>query len=359
MLRAIVLRGLVTPAFLLAHVAVSQPSFEVCNAVLSSGIRDNFQVLTESSQFNLLQGAVCSSSYDSYSSYRQGSTDIGVSVPLLDGLLGLSGSHENKSSNFSTKYSNFCSSNYQNYSNKALFSSNSSQVNASLINGWNQCMSTVGNSILEQQGVLVGVSPFEELDGFTARVRVRSTGSGAVKIEGISPVGRVRCSTSNGQPVDPGVTELSNFEFTLTCFKDPNESITFHIDTDRGISGAINIPSASSRILELTDMISSLQVESASMRRTIGEDRERLNRLTQLLNDAMSIEGKNISFGGNISTPYNTNDTCEWVGVGDQRTHFDQGAWCPTGTFLRSLDFDSCGSGGDCPIVGRALCCRL
>jgi hypothetical protein len=53
--------------------------------------------------------------------------------------------------------------------------------------------------------------------------------------------------------------------------------------------------------------------------------------------------------------------SCSWTDVGYDRSHFNQGDWCPAGSFLTQLDLDSDHSHStrDSPVVGRARCCRL
>jgi hypothetical protein len=54
---------------------------------------------------------------------------------------------------------------------------------------------------------------------------------------------------------------------------------------------------------------------------------------------------------------------CGWFAVGYNKSHFDQGEWCPRGWIITQLDFDGGGYGnnnmGNFPIVARVKCCRL
>jgi hypothetical protein len=52
---------------------------------------------------------------------------------------------------------------------------------------------------------------------------------------------------------------------------------------------------------------------------------------------------------------------CSWVEVGWQKSHYQDGNWCPANAFLTALDLDSVSeaSAHDSPIVGRAQCCGL
>lgn len=50
---------------------------------------------------------------------------------------------------------------------------------------------------------------------------------------------------------------------------------------------------------------------------------------------------------------------CQWVQVGLVASHNDQGAWCPSGSFLTQYDLDNSGSAADSPVIGHARCCRL
>jgi len=53
--------------------------------------------------------------------------------------------------------------------------------------------------------------------------------------------------------------------------------------------------------------------------------------------------------------------SCSWHPVGFQKSHFDQGDWCPAGSFVTDLDLDPevPHGPGNSPIVGEVRCCEL
>lgn len=53
--------------------------------------------------------------------------------------------------------------------------------------------------------------------------------------------------------------------------------------------------------------------------------------------------------------------SCSWHPVGFQKSHFDQGDWCPAGSFVTDLDLDPevLNGPGNSPIVGEVRCCEL
>ena len=54
------------------------------------------------------------------------------------------------------------------------------------------------------------------------------------------------------------------------------------------------------------------------------------------------------------------NDSCSWESVGYNKSHgHDMAPWCPQGTFIRQIDIDGCGSGENCPTIGRVKCCSV
>lgn len=53
-------------------------------------------------------------------------------------------------------------------------------------------------------------------------------------------------------------------------------------------------------------------------------------------------------------------NSCEWVNVGYNKSHYhDPDSWCSANSFIRQIDLDGCGSGSNCPIVGRVQCCTI
>ncbi len=53
--------------------------------------------------------------------------------------------------------------------------------------------------------------------------------------------------------------------------------------------------------------------------------------------------------------------SCSWQEIGPHKSHGDLGPWCPPGSFLTQLDLDGVrgARGADSPVVGRSRCCKL
>ena len=124
------------PLIMLVAPSLSQGSDEigaVCNAALSQGLRDNYFLLTERQQFESYQNRLCDARYSSYDAFKSGATNLGLSVPVAEGLLGLSGSTESRSGQFSEKYSKYCSSTYFDKEYKERFSSYSNRPDSAIM----------------------------------------------------------------------------------------------------------------------------------------------------------------------------------------------------------------------------------
>lgn len=50
--------------------------------------------------------------------------------------------------------------------------------------------------------------------------------------------------------------------------------------------------------------------------------------------------------------------SCEWFEVGNESSYSIAADWCPSGTCITQIDFDSRGPANRPPIVGRVRCCR-
>ena len=58
---------------------------EICNAVLSSGIRDNYYLLSDKDQYVQYQKRICNANFSSYGQFTQDSASLGLDVPLAEG----------------------------------------------------------------------------------------------------------------------------------------------------------------------------------------------------------------------------------------------------------------------------------
>jgi hypothetical protein len=338
--------------------ALAQPTAEICNAAFSQGIRDNYQLLTEREQFELYQQRLCSARFQSYESFRSSAAGLELSVPLAEGLLGLGGSSEDRARTFQQNYQTFCTSTFHQSEFRERYQSYISQISSALVAGWNRCIELHLQTWLQSRGVFVEVEPFGALDSFIATVRVRTTEPGNILITALQPEGRVTC-TRAGSPVIPGQTQINSLEFTLTCQKHPSLEIPFVVETNRGQTQRVRVPAGTSKIIELEDELEALRSELSRLRDRTGSNEAALTSLRSTYSAAFETEGTTLVLRGDLRAENNAWGTCTWRNVGSDASHFpDRGGWCAEGELLRQLDFDGCGEATNCPVVGRALCCK-
>jgi hypothetical protein len=240
---------------------------EVCNAVLTKGIADRYDIYSESQQFSLLQDRACKSNWDSYQAMTSAGASIGLDILGLESLLGLSGDYNQKSSQFRQQYSNFCRSTYESFENKAVFRANIVKVSASLVNGWNRCISTLADSYLKENGIIVGVTPYGQSESFLAEVRVRSVDTKPVVIRAIHPDGKVDCYRG-GQKIQFGKTTIDSKDFAMTCYKDPSLEIPFIVEVSTPFaSKPVTVPANRSKLEDIAAQMAYLNTELDQLRR--------------------------------------------------------------------------------------------
>jgi hypothetical protein len=285
---------------------------ESCNAVLSSGIRDNYFVFSKREQFELFQKRLCDTQYNKYSDFKSGTSEMGVDVPFAEGLIGLTGSAELKSNNFSETYKKYCESNFFNYSQKDQFISYSSKVNSSLTESWLACQKSGINAWLtaNQKGIFISATPSPDLSTFAITVnRKNSVSTQPIKINDILP-SSISCTRGKGT-FGVGSTVDQN-EFQFECTKPPSKQIDVSIDTTDGVSNKVMIPAITSRLDELQDSIDALTEKNSVLSQKLSS---RVDRI---------VSGK----GCIISSPALRDVADEW-----------QEFNCPTGSYLRSIHF--------------------
>jgi len=131
-----IMNGLFALSLMVISSASIAQQAEICNAALSSGIRDNYYVLSEREQYEQYQKRLCDARFSSYQSFQQGASSLKLDIPLAEGLLGLSGSSENRTGKFSETYKNYCESNYFDSQFRQRFTSFSSRVSVALTDSW-------------------------------------------------------------------------------------------------------------------------------------------------------------------------------------------------------------------------------
>jgi hypothetical protein len=172
----------------------------MCNIAFSQGIRDNYSVFSESAQFELYQHRLCSENFTSYQQFSDKSSGLGITIPLAEGLLGLSGSLDQKNGQFNQAYSKFCQNTFFTADSNSRYRSFVSQVSKNLVDTWGKCVGDYLDAWVKAKGVFVSVSPLSNLDMFVASVTVRSEMLNQTVIKDIHPEGQVTCTRAN-QPV--------------------------------------------------------------------------------------------------------------------------------------------------------------
>lgn len=283
-----------------------------CNAILSSGIRDNYFVFSKREQFEIFQKRLCDVQYKTFSDFNSGSSELGIDVPLAEELIGISGTTEAKSSKFSESYKNYCESNFFNYSQKDRFISYSSKVNSSLTESWLTCQKHGINAWLSanQKGIFISATPSADLSSFVITVnRKNSVGIEPVRINGIHPAA-VRCTRAG---TNFGIASaVRQNEFQFECTKPPSQPIDVSIDTTDGVSNKITIPAITSRLDELQDALIT-QTE---------KNNETIQKLTSRIDRVVSGKGC-------------TNTSPSFRDVADKWQTFS----CPAGSYARSIHF--------------------
>lgn len=262
-------------ATLLLATAVHAQVPEICNAALSGGIRDNYYVLTEREQYELYQKRLCDAKFSSYQSFQSGASSFKLDVPLAEGLLGLGGSTENKSSRFQEAYSRYCESTYFTSQYRDRFVSYTSKVSVALTESWLECQKTHVNAWLtaNQRGVFISVTPQENFADFTVSVtRKGNVDLKPIRINDITPAGVFSC-VRNGQSFGAGATVTQN-EFQFTCTKPQHRTVAIAIDSNDGVSNTVNVPASVSKLAELNDR---LLVQTTSLKEAMQSMHERTN----------------------------------------------------------------------------------
>lgn len=235
-------------------VAIAQNA-EICNAALASGIRDNYYILTEREQFELYQKRLCDAKFDSYQSFQQNASGLKLDLPTAEGLIGLSGTADNKNGQFKESYSRYCSSTYFDSQYRERFTSYSSRVSAALTESWLEChkVHTATWLAANQKGIYIAVTPQENFSDFTVTVTRRTADGTPMKISDLTPAGSYSC-VYQGKPFGSGIS-VKNFEFAFTCTKPQHKALSISLDTSQGVSNTVHVPGYTSKIVELNDRL--------------------------------------------------------------------------------------------------------
>ena len=241
---------------------------KVCNTVLSTGIKDNYSVLTEKRQFDMYQDRLCKSNFSSYKSFQAGSASLGLDIPLAKGLLGLDGSVEQNSQQFKENYYNYCESTYFNSQSKELFSSSISKVSNALVSSWAECKKDYINAWYQANdtGTNIAITPGDGFTSFIVHVDVKAGAEKKpVEIFDIAPAGKLSCQREN-KKIAPNYKVNLN-EFLFTCTKPKHKEYTIAIDTNHGRSNSVTVPAETAKFSELSDKLDRLSSRTSELER--------------------------------------------------------------------------------------------
>jgi len=265
---------------------------QLCDVAFSQGIRDNYYLLTENDQFITYQERICKAQFESYEKMRESSSSLGLSFELADILLGLDGSHDQKSRDFLIKYNQFCHSTYYDYENHDKYRKYINTINSELTSSWVKCVELYLDAWLNSQGIFIDVIPQDDFSTFVVHVSRRAVNNDPIIIQTLNPEGSVECRRS-GKPIKVGETLIDQNSFSMTCYKHPNQTITFSMDTNNGTTNTVKIPGNSKKVLELSDQNRALHSKILSLETQLTKINNNIPKSFDLQCMNKSLTGKN------------------------------------------------------------------
>jgi hypothetical protein len=134
-------------AVALATISICSPaaSQEICAQLLQQGVRDVSTTDTTEARFALLKAAICTTQYDTLDKARSASGSGGLDVV---GVFGVSGSGSDASSEYSSRYNNYCSSNYSNASSDSTLRTYTATANQKLLDSFDKCVANTSERFI-------------------------------------------------------------------------------------------------------------------------------------------------------------------------------------------------------------------
>ena len=266
--------------------AQDDPNPAVCNVVFDQGIRDVQSVYTRVEMANSYKARLCDVKYASYDSFKSSVTSLGLDIPIAEGLIGLSGSNDDKTASFQVQYSKFCSATYFDAEYKSRYDMYMATISDALLKSWNKCQELYLTARVASQGVFAYVDN-PDFDAFTVKVVAKPIGAGGVKVKSLNPDGSVTC-TRGALAVRPG-TVFAEYSVTLSCRKDADHAIQFSLDTQLGTTKEIRLPARTSKVLELETRIKELEQQASAtaqrLQTAVDSGGQTSQRLSTLINN--------------------------------------------------------------------------
>jgi len=242
-------------------VSISAQSSEICNALLENGVRDNFSTYTTEDTYDVYKNVLCTEEFSSYDKYASSLRNNNLSIGYADYSLGLSGNSAKKRSDFSMKYSSYCSSTFDLSSVKKRFSKKSAVINSNLASAFNSCVSNHLDAYKASRGLHLYIDSTvqDDFENFTVRLD-RNTKSKTF-IKSISP-SNVSCKYGDS-PIISG-TIIEGSKIAISCKKSAKKAAIFTIATDgEGYSNEVTIPASKDRLYQLEAKLIELEEQLA------------------------------------------------------------------------------------------------
>ncbi len=244
---------------LAAASSVAQPP-ELCNVAFSQGIRDNYETFSQQERFDFFRARLLSIQAETFQQFRERASSLGVNIPFAEGILGLTGSDEQKRQSFQQRFAEFRTSADAQTRAFNYFRSNVSVANNTLVESWRSYVDRYLETYMRLRGLgtFLEVTPYGDGSRFIAHVTVRSDQVGAHVVQAIFPDDPSVVCSAGGQRVVPG-TEFSVNRFRMDCTKNPGSEIPFSITFQRGPSNEVQVPGVGSRFAEMDASIALVQ----------------------------------------------------------------------------------------------------
>jgi hypothetical protein len=212
----------------LLHLAV-QPSFsqEACSSLLKFGLYDQFDTISSSDDFKLLQSWLCDTNSSNYEKASQAAGSAGFD---LAGIIGLSAGGGESSSEKDAKYHQFCTSTYEQVRQDAQMVQHIRSINSQLMGVVKLCLDN------QQTGFMAWIQTSEDRTTFSYFARYRPNGDEKAKIRAFDIVPssvKQACSHTNAFRLFRVGNRVGNAGITMTCPVDPPTTVTITLNADK------------------------------------------------------------------------------------------------------------------------------
>ncbi len=255
---------------LAAMVLIARPAFsaDICAVLLSQGIRDTSSQQITESRFNELKSNVCNSSYDSYSKAATQAASGGFDVP---GIFGISFGSANAESEYSTKWRNFCQSDYGLAISNSELRTYFSTANRAVLNSFDNCVNVTSERFIRY------VQPQPDGRTFSITFDNKRQGNSTFRVLAISLTNSTTAQTMNvlqscdvpppfnhSFPWDTGVPAMNTNAFSIVCRKNANDSVIVGGTTSAGNIDPVVVPAVPNAGPTIGDRVSALEANLAT-----------------------------------------------------------------------------------------------